>query len=338
MVRRRSHRIPARPIGDSSKLERFLTAAPLPTSADTTPVLSVVVPSVNTLADVERTLAALEREQASVALEILLVDRLGERVRAALRSRHPSVRIIEATPIATIPAMRRQAFEVATGEYVAVIEDHVIVPAGWATALIAAEIAARADAGGREAIVGGSVENAATGTIVDWAAFLCEYSHCITPMPSGSSDWVTGNNVIYPRALLQRYFDRLSPDQWENYLHGLMKDDGVTLVLRPEITVWHEKYYTLGEYLTQRYLYARSYAGARVAGASLAKRLAFGLASAALPPVLFARTVQRVFAKKRHRAQLLMSLPMIAIFVCAWAWGEVVGSWFGAGDSLQKVC
>ena len=33
-----------------------------------------------------------------------------------------------------------------------------------------------------------------------------------------------------------------------------------------------------------------------------------------------------------------MSIPMIAIFVIAWAAGEVVGSWFGAGDSLQKVC
>ena len=315
-----------------------MTSAPLPTSASPTPLLSVVVPSVNTLADVERTLAALEREQASVALEILLVDRLGESVRSAVRSRHPSVRILEAQPTDTIPAMRKQAFEAATGEYVAVIEDHVIVPPGWATALVAAEIAARKEAGGPDAIVGGSVENRATGKIVDWAAFLCEYSHCITPMPTGPSDWVTGNNVIYPRALLQKYLDRLSPDQWENYLHGLMKDDGVTLVLRPEITVGHEKYYTLGEYLSQRYLYARSYAGARVAGASLPKRLAFGAASLALPPVLFARTIQRILAKKRHRAQLIMSIPMIAIFVLSWAWGEVIGSWFGAGNSLQKVC
>ena len=315
-----------------------MTSAPVLTSPEATPLLSVVVPGVNTLADVERTLKALEREQGSMPLEILLVDRLGESVRETVRSRHPSVRILASRPTDTIPAMRMQAFAAAKGEYVAVIEDHVIVPPGWAASLVAAERAARTEAGVKDAIVGGSVENAATGKIVDWAAFLCEYSHCITPMPTGPSDWVTGNNVIYPRALLQNYLDRLSPDQWENYLHGLMKDDGVTLVLRPEITVGHEKYYTLGEYLSQRYLYARSYAGARVAGASLPKRLAFGAASFALPPVLFARTLQRIFAKKRHRAQLLMSIPMIAIFVLSWAWGEVVGSWFGAGDSLQKVC
>ena len=304
----------------------------------TSPImLSVVVPCVNTLADVERTLTALEREARDVSIEMLLVNRLGEPLRDGIRAQFPAARILDSSSTATIPAMRQLAFAAATGQYVAVIEDHVIVPPGWARALIAAEEEALASAP-KGAVVGGSVTNAATVRTVDWAAFLCEYSHCITPMPSGPSDWVTGNNVIYPKPLLDRYLDRLSSDQWENYLHGLMRADGVTLILRPDITVGHEKYYTVREYLTQRYLYARSYAGARVAGASFARRFAFGAAAAALPPVLFWRTVSRLFAKRRHRAELLRSLPLLAVFVCAWAAGEVVGSWFGAGDSLQKVC
>lgn len=192
--------------------------------------------------------------------------------------------------------------------------------------------------GERDAVVGGSIENAATARVVDWAAFLCEYSHCITPLAAGPSDWVTGNNVIYPRSLLLRYLEQLSPDQWENHLHGLLRADGVTLMLRPDISVAHEKYYTLSEYLVQRYLYARSFAGARVSGAPFVRRLAIGAAAAALPPVLFARTIARIFSKRRHRIQLLKSIPLIAIFVCAWAAGEVVGSWFGAGDALRKVC
>jgi hypothetical protein len=186
--------------------------------------------------------------------------------------------------------------------------------------------------------VGGAVENAAVERTVDWAAFLCEYSHCLPPLPAGPSDWLTGNNVVYPRALLTRYRDRLSADQWENHLHAMMRADGIVLMCRPDITVGHRKHYTFGEYFSQRYLYARSYAGARVAHASLARRFAFGAAGVALPPVLFHRTVSRILQKKKHRAELIRGLPLIAMFVLAWAAGDVVGSWFGPGDSLQKVC
>jgi hypothetical protein len=182
------------------------------------------------------------------------------------------------------------------------------------------------------------VENAATERVVDWAAFLCEYSHCILPLPTGEAEWLTGNNVIYPRALLARYAALLAAGGWENQLHDALRRDGVRLECRPDIRVGHKKHYTVGEYLSQRYFYARSYAGARVAGAPFARRLAYGAAAFALPPLLLYRTVSRVIAKRRHRAELVRSLPLLALFVSSWALGEVIGYWAGPGDSLAKVC
>jgi hypothetical protein len=250
---------------------------------------------------------------------------MGEQVRSALRAVFPAATLLPVPHDTTIPAMRMAAFNAAQGESVAVIEDHVIVPPGWARALL--------DAQRSSPVVGGSVANAATDSIVDWAAFLCEYSHCLPPIPAGPSEWLTGNNIVYPRALLRQYRERLAPDQWENHLHDMLRADGVVLMCHPEIVVGHRKHYTVREYFSQRYLYARSYAGARVHGAALPKRLVFGLAAVALPPVLFARTVGRVRAKQQHEAELWRSLPLIALFVCAWAAGEVVGAWFGAGRS-----
>ena len=77
--------------------------SPIADAGDPAPhiALSVIVPSVNTLEDVGRALTALECERADVALEILLVDRLGEPVRAAVRSRFPHVRILDAPATAT---------------------------------------------------------------------------------------------------------------------------------------------------------------------------------------------------------------------------------------------
>jgi GT2 family glycosyltransferase len=296
----------------------------------TTPELSVVVPSVNGADDLLGCLAALESQRQDVELEVLVVDRLGEELRAAVRRDFPAARLIESAVDATIPEMRAQALRAAMGAAVAVIEDHVIVPPGWARSLLDA-------LAGGENVVGGSVENAATETWLDWAAFLCEYSHCIPPLPAGPAEWLTGNNVVYRRELLERYREVIDEGKWENHLHDRLRADGVRLMCRPEIEVGHKKHYTFGEYLSQRYLYARSYAGARVTGAPVWKRLAYGAAAFVLPPLLFYRTVRRIFAKGRHRGWLVRSLPLLAVFVTAWGLGEVIGYWFGAGNSLSKV-
>lgn len=297
----------------------------------TMPELAVVIPSVNGLADLTGCLEALAREADGVRLEILVVDRCGEPVRRAVRSRFPAVRLLDVGPTATIPQMRALAFEAATAPAVAVIEDHVIVPPGWARRLLDA-------LGDGTHVVGGAVENAATGSVLDWAAFLCEYSHCLPPLPAGRVDWLTGNNVVYPRELLGRYRAVIQRGAWENVLHDAIRDDGVPLVCHPDLVVGHKKHYTLGEYLSQRYLYARSYAGARVAGKPMSTRAVYGLAALGLPPLLYYRTVTRILQKGRHRAWLIKSLPLIAVFVMAWGWGEVVGAWRGPGDSLSKVC
>jgi glycosyltransferase involved in cell wall biosynthesis len=293
--------------------------------------LSVVVPSVNGLGDLIGCLEALEAQSPEVEIEAIVVDRLGTAVQQVVASRFPHARIISVPQGTTIPRMRELAFDAATADAVAVIEDHVIVPDGWARALLDA----RRETG---AVVGGSIDNAARTSITDWAAFLCEYSHCITPLPSGPTNSVPGNNVIYDRALLRRYRDTIAAGKWENHLHDALHRDGVPLVLRPEISVGHKKHYSVWEYLSQRFLYARSYAGERVKGMPLAKRLSYGAAAFALPPLLMYRTVARVLAKRRYRPQLLASIPLLVLFIASWTAGEIVGYWTGPADSLGRVC
>lgn len=292
--------------------------------------LSVVVPSVNGIGDLDGVLQALQAQGAPSALEIIVVDRLGDEVREHVRRKFPRVRVIPVPQYTTIPQMRAAGFAACTADAVAVIEDHVIVPKGWSDALLGA-------LNGTRRVVAGSVENAATERLSDWAAFLCEYSHCINPLPSGPTTWLTGNNVVYPRSLLNEFRDVIAEGAWENRLHDAMRAAGVTLVCHPEIAVGHKKSFGVGEYLSQRYLYARSYAGARVKGRSLGPRLAYAAAAAALPPLLLWRTVSRVVSKRRHMGHLVRSLPLLGLFVCAWAAGEVVGYARGAGDSLARV-
>jgi hypothetical protein len=211
-----------------------------------------------------------------------------------------------------------------------VIEDPVIVPRGWARAVLSC----LADG---EDVIGRAVENAATDRTVDWAAFLCEYHHLLPPIPAGPVDSLTGNNTVYRRSVLARYEEAWRAGQWEDHLHAAMRRSGVMLHQHPEIVVGHRMHYTVGQYFGQRFLYSRAWAGIRSRKAARPERLVRGAAAGLLPPVLLWRVAWTVWRKKSHRAELLRALPLIALFTLAWGAGEMAGSWFGAGDALARV-
>ena len=71
--------------------------------------LSVVVPAVNTLGDVIGCLTALDA-QTNAQVEVLVVDRLGDGVRAEVARRFPRARVIPVPRETTIPRMREIAF------------------------------------------------------------------------------------------------------------------------------------------------------------------------------------------------------------------------------------
>src|SRR5262249_558635 len=213
---------------------------------------------------------------------------------------------------------------------VAVIEDHVIVPKGWARAMIAARTA-------EARVVGGGLVNAATDRVVDWAAWLCEYNHLAAPMPAGPVESIHGNHTSYDRALLAEFRDVVESGRWEDALHEALRRRGVTLWARPDIVAGHKKHYTVREYTRQRFLYSRAYAALRLGDMGVTQRLAYGAIALALPPVLFLRIVSRVWRGRLYRAHLPPALPLLTLFVCAWGLGETVGAWFGDGGALAKV-
>jgi hypothetical protein len=294
--------------------------------------LTVVVPSVNGLPIVLECLAALRADAAASHLRIepIVIERCGNEARRAIQEQFPEATVVAVDRAVTIPAMRAIAFARASAPAVAVIEDHVIVPVGWADSMVAA-LADGAD------VVGGGVRNAAVSTLVDRAAFLCEYSHLLPPQPSGRVDSLTGNNVVYRRAVLDRYRSTIERGQWEDELHAAMHRDGVALIGRPDIVVAHKMHYRVGEYVAQRFWYARSYAGIKREAMPWAARGMRSIGSLVLPLVLLQRIVSRVRRAGYEDGALIPSLPLLIVFVCAWAAGEAVGYLAGSGDALSRV-
>lgn len=301
-----------------------------PRSAVPQPEVTIVIPSVNGVSDLSGCLTSLSLAASTARMEVIVADRCGGALPDFVRRNFPWVRILSAPPDTPIPDLRAAAIDAATSESIAVIEDHVQVPPTWARAML--------DAQARNGpVVGGVVVNAATSTVVDRAAFLCEYSHLLPPLPAGPTATLAGNNVIYDRSLLRSHRHLLGHGLWEDHLHDGLRRSGIVLFCCPDIQVAHKQHVRFFEYLSQRYLYARSYAGARVAAKSVIARFAYGAAAVGLPPVLLTRIVLRIWRRPAYRAEVWTCWPLFVPFVTAWALGEVVGAWFGSGRSLSRV-
>jgi hypothetical protein len=289
--------------------------------------LSVVIASVNGMPYLGRCLDALT-ERAPGA-EVVVADWTDEATRAQVRERWPSVKLLSFDEPKTIPELRAAGVFAATAPVVALIEDHCLVAPGWADRLEAAH------RDGHE-VAGGPIRNVVTDRIRDWAAFFCEYSAVMEPMPRGPVGGLPGMNVSYGPEALRAIDDLLREGRWETWLHPRLQQRGFELWCEPEAVVEHDKDFDLREFLSQRYHYSRSYAGMRNPDLG-ARRALYALGTSLLIPLLYARMARNVFGRRRARRQFLLATPLVLLYVAVWAFGEAVGYAFGGGRSLLKV-
>ncbi len=296
---------------------------------DAAPQLSVVIASVNGLALLGPTLDALDAQPERARMQVIVVEAVGGATREALHRRVPRVEVVAVDEKSTIPALRHRGVIRARGDLVAILEDHGEVEAGWASALIEAHE-------GPWGAVGGVVENGRTG-LVDRAAFFCEYAPYMGPVVEGESTDLPGNNIAYKRPHLLRHAGELEQGRWESWINDKIRLDGVPIASTNKAVVRHIKPFRLGHFLTQRFHFARSYAGMRRVDQSPAKRLIYGVGSLALPALLTLRVTRTTLAKGRDLGQFAACLPLIALFYAVGAAGEMLGYLIGPGDSLARV-
>lgn len=294
----------------------------------TTPELSVVIASVNGWSVLEPTLDSLDALPERSAMEVIVVETVGESVRAALRARRPEVRIVPSERM-PIPRLRYQGVTQARGGLVAILEDHAHVDPGWAAAL-------RREHDGPWGAVGGPVENGRDG-IVNWAVYFCEYASYMGPVVEGETHDLPGNNIAYKRPHLMRHARVLDQGRWESWINDQIRADGVPIRSTNAMVVRHIKPFRLGYFLTQRFHFARSYAGMRRVDQSWPKRVVYGFGSLILPAMLTARVTRTVLSKRRHLARFVVVSPLVALFLTVGAVGEMMGYLIGPGDSLEKV-
>jgi len=295
-------------------------------SATSAPSLSIVIAAVNGW----DTLDSIDRLPERNQIEVIVVDPIGGDLRERLVARMPPVRVVEVLETRPIPRLRYLGVMRARGDLIAILEDHAAVDSEWAKALID---------GHRDPLVGaigGAVENGERG-LVNWSVFFTEYAAYMSPVPEGLTDDLPGNNIAYKREHLLRHADVLDAGKWESWVNDRLRSEGVPIASTNRAVVRHIKPFRLGYFLTQRFHFARSYAGMRRGEQSWAKRLVYAAGSSILPALLLARVARTTLRKRRNLGMFVVSLPLIALFLTVGAFGEMVGYLAGTGSSLDKV-
>jgi glycosyltransferase involved in cell wall biosynthesis len=291
------------------------------------PELSVVVASVNGMPYLGACLDALERHCPDA--EVIVADWTDEETRRTVAERFPSVRLLSFSEPMTVPELRAAGIFAARAPYVAVIEDHCNVTPGWAERILAAHRAGYS-------VVGGPVRNVVTGRARDWAAFLCEYSNYLEPSPSGAVNDLPGMNVSYDRRAIDAIEDLLRAGHWESWLHPRLLERGFELHSLPDAPIEHAKDFDFGEFSSQRYHYARSFAGTRNQQLG-GRRVLYALGTPLLVPLTVWRIGRNVARRPRFKGVFVRSLPLILTYATVWAAGESVGYTLGGGRSLLRV-
>lgn len=299
-----------------------------PSEFDDDPELTIVIASVNGWDVLGPTLDALDALPERDRTEVIVVETLGGATRDRLRARRRPVVVVESDR-ASIPRLRYRGVLRARGRLVAILEDHARVQHDWAAALIEAHR-------GPWGAVGGPVENGKAG-VINWAVYFCEYAPYMAPLAEGETSDLPGNNIAYKRPHLLRHARLLDQGKWESWVNDRLRADGVPIAATNAMVVRHIKEFRFGHFLTQRFHFARSYAGMRRPDQSWPTRLIYGFGSLALPALLSARVARTVVGKRRHLGRFLFVSPLVGLFLTVGAFGEMVGYLFGAGRSLERV-
>jgi hypothetical protein len=284
------------------------------------PDISVVIGAQNARHTIVECIRQSLEAPSGPRVEVIVADGSTDGT-ADLVSRHfPEVALIRGSSDQLVPHLWGLAIQQASAPLVAIINAQCIPADDW-LASIARLAAEHADIAG----IGGPIDAPEYGSAIDWAIYFTRYSAYMPPVTAGPAAEIPGDNAVYRKAMLDRYW--LDRDQgfWETLFHRQLHSAGERLYMSPDMRVRLGRSGGARQFARARFRHGRHYGATRPAS-SAPMRIARVLAAPVLMPLLQARIGRRVMRQRRDlmRAYLL-ALPWSTAFLSSWACGEING-------------
>lgn len=286
----------------------------------------------DTVATIEPVLTSLERSSTPELLEVVVA--LPERQREAAEQRLAAFAFRVVVPIANVESLARAraaAVRAASAPLVFIGETHTYPDPDLVAALVAA-------LDGPFAAVAPALENANPGTALSWASFLPDYGRYFSPRAAGEIPSLASHNCAFRRDVLLG----LAPDLEQMLnptaeLATLMRAGGHRLGVEPRARIAHLNVDRPVAWLHERFLHGRLVGGNRADGWSAGRRLAYALASPAIPPIVLRRIRRQLAAGAPAAPFPRGTWPALVLGVLVAAAGELCGYVVGTRRATARM-
>ncbi|GIW10770.1 MAG: glycosyltransferase family 2 protein [Chloroflexi bacterium] len=251
-------------------------------------------------------------------LEVILVDGVGDLTTL------PGVRLLS-LPGQPTPVLRAAGIAAAHGEAIALVDPACQLAPSW--------LAAARQALAQASLASGPVAYGGGRQLITWAAFLAEYGAFLPP--SSARAGLAGTNLIVHRSALEQVGSAGEPF-WKDVAVARWQAAGLTGQYVPALLVVHARPWRLLPFLRDRFQQGRCFAGRRRALLSPGERILRALAFPLVALVLGVRLARALWSKRHARWAALPAVPLVLLFLLAWAAGEAIGYLLGPGASCQQ--
>jgi glycosyltransferase involved in cell wall biosynthesis len=276
---------------------------------------SVIVASKDAAHSIRANLRALLDQIETGSDEILLVDASTVGIAEIARQEFPGVKLIQLPRTSLIPELWSAGLKEAKGEMVAVTTAHCVPDPSW---LKAARVALENGYSG----VGGAIKNSDSASIVSSAVYFCRYWRYMLPFDKHETSDLPGDNAAYKREDLFTFQSYFHEAFWEPFINARMRQKGMKLLMLPDMIVTHNRSFGIVSFILNRLSHGYHFGQDRSLQLPRIKRLLYFLGSPLIPIIYLKRIFDATGRKNLPRRELIRSLPLMALFLSAWALGE----------------
>lgn len=285
------------------------------------PVISVVIPSYNSMHTIRRCLDSVMNQSITVPYEIIVVDSSEDKTPEILETYAPRVRYYHLSR-KTIPAIARNiGIDHAAGEYIAFTDSDCIVDENWLQQITKSH-------GSGYDVVCGSIINARPANLISIAEYFLEFRELSEYLPEKIIHFFPAGNFSIKAEVIKEaggFPDiRASEDM---FLGHHLAAKGISIFFNPRIKIRHINRNRLKDLLKNQITLGFSAACARkvlpLPGSFLVKHHSYAVL---IPVIRFFRTLQ-IIGRNRFPFNLyqflnfMISLPIYLIGIAAFGIG-----------------